>query len=162
MVTCRSRRCPRFWSGNEHRGGLVGQRQTAARGQRRRVDGKLRLGRLQLQRMKVCTHRECSHHGAGFLETIHINLDFSGTDLANGTKVSDDIHQEAVPVRPIQADPPDFGGDRGEKRAVWQLSQFGRSTIWLRCRSWRSDCVQKNGDVGLATVPSYPHGLWRP
>lgn len=29
---------------------------------------------------------------AGFLEIIHINLDFSGTDLANGTKDSDDVH----------------------------------------------------------------------
>ena len=27
----------------------------------------------------------------------------------------------------------------------------GRPTIWLRCRSWRSDCDQKNGDVDLAT-----------
>lgn len=77
---------------------------------------------------------------AGFLEIIHIDLDFSGTDLANGTKNSDDVHREAE--RPIEDDPPALGGYRGEKRAVWQLSRFVRPTA---CRSWRSDCVQKYG-----------------
>jgi hypothetical protein len=40
----------------------------------------------------------------------------------------------------------------GKKSAGWSSSQSGRPTIWLRCRSWRSDCVHKNGDIGLATI----------
>lgn len=90
------------------------------------MDGTLRLGRLQLQRIRGL--RRCT-----------------------------------IPklTCPIQADPPGFGGDRGEKRAAWRL-QLGRSTICVRCRSWRSDCVQKNGDVEFATIPSHPHVLWRP
>lgn len=63
---------------------------------------------------------------AGFLEIIHIDLDFSGTDLANGTKDSDIVHRAAE--CPIEDDPPAFGGYRGEKRAVWQFSRFGRPT----------------------------------
>lgn len=52
---------------------------------------------------------------AGFLGIIHIDLDFSGTDLANGTKNSDDVHREVE--SPIEDDPPALGGYRGEKRA---------------------------------------------
>lgn len=86
---------------------------------------------------------------AGFLGIIHIDLDFGGTDLANGTKDSDDVHRKAECS--IEDDPPALGGYRGEKRAFWQ---FGRPTIWSRCRSWRSDCVQKYGDVESTTIPS--------
>lgn len=50
---------------------------------------------------------------AGFLGIIHIHLDFGGTDLANGTKDSDDVHREAE--CPIEDDPPALGGYRGEK-----------------------------------------------
>lgn len=32
---------------------------------------------------------------AGLIGIIHIDLDFSGTDLANGTKVSDYVHPKA-------------------------------------------------------------------
>lgn len=89
---------------------------------------------------------------AGLIGIIHINLDFSGTDLANGTKVSDYVHPKA-PARskPI---PRVLVETAGKKRAVWQMSQFGRSTIWMRCRSWRSGCVQKNGDVGFPKILS--------
>lgn len=42
----------------------------------------------------------------------------------------------------------------GKNAQVWQFSQFGRPTFWLKCRSWRGDCVQKYGDVDFARIPS--------
>lgn len=51
---------------------------------------------------------------AGFLEIIHINLDFSGTDLANGTKDSDDVHRESARSKPIPRVLVDTAGENAQ------------------------------------------------
>lgn len=49
---------------------------------------------------------------------------------------------------------PGFGWiPRGKTRSLAVL-QLGRPTIWSKCRSWRSDCVQKYGTIESATIPS--------
>lgn len=93
---------------------------------------------------------------AGFLGIIYIDLDFGGTDLANGTKNSDDVHRETECS--TEDDPPALGGYRGEKNA-----QSGSSVDPQSGRGVAAGGVTASKSMGTLNPPrSHLHVPWRP